>query len=108
MRVHVGFISAEASWSLFVLLLRDDLQRHLHLSLKQRQQTGLYGPVPSGRGAVKFTRTSSQNSIFVSRVLPLSCSWKLFLFCFFKSWIQTEEAELNSINQNESSLFSVF
>lgn len=38
-RVHVGFISAEAGWSLLLLLLCHYLQRHLHLPLKWRQQT---------------------------------------------------------------------
>lgn len=36
-RVHVGFVSAVACWPLLVLLLRHDLQRHLHLPLQQRQ-----------------------------------------------------------------------
>lgn len=38
-RVHVGFISAGAGWSLLLLLLCHYLQRHLHLTLKWRQQT---------------------------------------------------------------------
>lgn len=36
-RVHVGFVSPEAGRSLFLLLLRHDLQRHLHLALNQGQ-----------------------------------------------------------------------
>lgn len=39
-RVHVGFVSAEASWSLLLLLFRHDLQSHLHLPLDTERTTG--------------------------------------------------------------------
>lgn len=38
-RVHVGFVSAEAGWSLFLLLFRHDLQSHLHLPLDTERKT---------------------------------------------------------------------
>lgn len=40
-RVHVGFVSAEAGWSLLLLLFRHDLQSHLHLPLDTERKTRL-------------------------------------------------------------------
>lgn len=38
-RIHVGFVSAEAGWSLLLLLFCHDLQTHLHLPLDTDPQT---------------------------------------------------------------------
>lgn len=38
-RIHVGFVSAEAGWSLLLLLFCHDLQTHLHLPLDTGPQT---------------------------------------------------------------------